>query len=185
MPRRITANAGDNCVPSWSQDGKFVYFASSRSGQFQIWKVLAATGETPSNPAVQVTRGGGFRAFESSDAKYLYYAKGRGKPGLWRLSLWNGSGGKEAPVLESVQEWGWWTLGPGVVYFLELPRSVDPRVHLKMFDIAERRTRELAILPYPVQIATPTIAASRDGRHLVYTQIDSMEADIMLAENFR
>ncbi len=184
MPRRITPNTGDNCVPSWSQDGKFVYFASSRSGQFQIWKVLAATGETRSNPAVQITRGGGFRAFESSDGKYLYYTKGRGTPGLWRRSLWNGSGGKEEPVLNSVQEWGWWTLAAGVVYFLELPDSAA-RVHLKMFDIAERRTRELAILPYPVQVATPTIAVSRDGRHLVYTQVDSMEADIMLAENFR
>jgi Tol biopolymer transport system component/DNA-binding winged helix-turn-helix (wHTH) protein len=183
MPRRITPYTGDNCVPSWSQDGKFVYFASSRSGQFQIWKVFAATGETSSNPALQVTHGGGFRAFETVDGKYLYYTKGRGTPGLWRRSLWNGSGGKEEPVLNSVQEWGWWALGPGVVYFLEM--SDPARVHLKMFDIAERWTRELAILPYPVQIATPTMSASRDGRHLVYTQVDSMEAVIMLAENFR
>ena len=184
MPRRVTANAGDNCVPSWSQDGKFVYFASSRSGEFQIWKVPAARGEPLSSPASQVTRGGGFRAFESSDGKYLYYAKGRGKTGLWRLSLGNGSGGKEEPVLESVREWGWWALGPGIVYFLELPDS-GARVHLKMFEIAEHNVRELATLPYPVQLGTPTLAASRDGRHLAYTQVDSMEADIMLAENFR
>ncbi|HSU60796.1 MAG TPA: hypothetical protein VLI55_15900 [Bryobacteraceae bacterium] len=103
---------------------------------------------------------------------------------MWRLSLSNGSRGKEEPVLKSVREWGWWALGPGVVNFLELPGS-GARVHLKMFDIAEHSVRELATLPYPVQLGTPTLAASRDGRHLVYTQVDSMEADIMLAENFR
>jgi hypothetical protein len=41
------------------------------------------------------------------------------------------------------------------------------------------------MLPYPVLVATPAMAASRDGQHLVYTQIDSMEADVMLMENFR
>ena len=182
IPRPITPNSGDNCVPSWSQDGKFVYFASSRSGEFQIWKVSAATGETPSSPAIQVTRGGGFRAFESPDGKYLYYAKGRGKAGLWRRDL---SDGKEEPVLESLQQWGWWALGSGVIYFLELPDSLPRQVHLKEFDIAQHRVRELATLTYPVQAATPTLTTSRDGRHLVYTQIDSMEADIMLADNFR
>ncbi|HSU60795.1 MAG TPA: winged helix-turn-helix domain-containing protein [Bryobacteraceae bacterium] len=81
MPRRITANAGDNCVPSWSQDGKFVYFASSRSGEFQIWKVPAARGETRSSPATQVTRGGGFRAFESSDGSICITPKDAASPG--------------------------------------------------------------------------------------------------------
>jgi Tol biopolymer transport system component/DNA-binding winged helix-turn-helix (wHTH) protein len=185
VPRRITASPGDNCVPSWSGDGKAVYFASKRTGEFQIWKVLATAGETPPTAALQVTHGGGFRAFESLDGKYLYYAKGRGKPGLWRRSLTHTSNGKEEPVLESLQEWGWWALGPRAVYFFDLPGSVHPRVHLKVFETAERRIRELATLPYPVLVATPAIAASRDGQQLVYTQIDSMEADLMLAANFR
>jgi Tol biopolymer transport system component len=68
------------CVPSWSRDANSIYFASDRIGEF----------ETPSQPAIQVTRGGGFRALESPDGKYLYYAKGRGKPGLWRRNLLDG-----------------------------------------------------------------------------------------------
>jgi Tol biopolymer transport system component len=86
-PRRLTSGSGENVVPSWSRDGKFVFFASNRSGNFQIWKCRAETGETRSSPAAQVTRGGGFRAFESADGSYLYFAKGRGKPGLWRRGL--------------------------------------------------------------------------------------------------
>jgi Tol biopolymer transport system component/DNA-binding winged helix-turn-helix (wHTH) protein len=185
VPRRITAKRGDNCVPSWSRDGRHVYFASSRSGQFEIWMVLASTGETPDNPAVQITHGGGFRGMESLDSQYLYYAKGRGKPGLCRLKLSHQSDSQEEPVLESLQDWGWWALGPAVIYFLELPRSLPRRVHLKALDLPEGGTRELAMLPYQVLVATPAIAASPDGRHLVYTQIDSMEDNLMLVENFR
>ncbi|HEX7361546.1 MAG TPA: protein kinase [Bryobacteraceae bacterium] len=179
-PRRVTTGSGENCVPSWSADGKSIYFASNRNGDFQIWMASAAMGETPSHPAVQVTRGGGFRAFESSDGKYLYYAKGRGKPGLWRRNL---SDGNEQPVLDSLQEWGWWALGPDVIYLLETSNSPYPGVHLKAFDIAKHHIRDLGVLQYPIIDATVAIAASRDGRHLVYTQIDSMEADIMLAAN--
>jgi Tol biopolymer transport system component len=182
VPRRITTGPGENCVPSWSPDGKSIYFASNRSGQFQIWKVGAATGETPSHPAIQVTRGGGFRAFESNNGTYLYYAKGRGKPGLWRRNL---SDGEEEAILDSLQNWCWWALGPDVIYFLELPRSVQPQVHLKALEITGHRIRELGTLRYPVVNGTTAIAVTRDGRHLAYTQVDSMEADIMLMESFR
>jgi hypothetical protein len=185
VPRRITAKRGDNCVPSWSRDGTRVYFASSRSGRFEIYMVLATTGETPDNPAVQITHGGGFRAMESLDGQYLYYAKGRGKPGLCRLKLSHHSKSQEEPVLESLQNWGWWTLGPSVIYFLDLPRSLPARVHLKALDLSQGSTRELAILQYQALVATPAITASPDGRRLVYTQIDFMEDNLILVENFR
>jgi Tol biopolymer transport system component len=179
LPRRITATG---LVPTWSRDGNSIYFASDRTGEFQIWKVPAATGETQFHPAIQVTHGGGFRAFESSDGKYLYYAKGRGKSGLWRRNLLDG---KEEPILEALEKWGWWALGPDVVYFLEAAPSIPPQVRLRTFDIAGRSIRDMGLLRYPAADATVAIAASRDGRRLAYTQIDSGEADIMLMENLR
>jgi len=140
LPRRITATG---LVPTWSRDGNSIYFASDRTGEFQIWKVPAATGETQFHPAIQVTHGGGFRAFESSDGKYLYYAKGRGKSGLWRRNLLDG---KEEPILEALEKWGWWALGPDVVYFLEAAPSIPPQVRLRTFDIAGRSIRDMGLL---------------------------------------
>ena len=49
-------------------------------------------GRRPSRAArkVQVTRNGGFAAFESPDGRWLYYALGRGVPGLYRMPVEGG-----------------------------------------------------------------------------------------------
>jgi hypothetical protein len=39
---------------------------------------------------------GGFAAFASPNGKYVYYAKNRSVPGLWRVPV---DGGTEEPVL--------------------------------------------------------------------------------------
>ena len=64
LPRRLTLEASLDAVPSWSGDGRWVYFGSNRAGGLQVWKVPADGG-----PAIQVTRNGGFAAFESPDGK--------------------------------------------------------------------------------------------------------------------
>jgi serine/threonine protein kinase len=183
-PRRITTYAGEDVEPSWSRDGRWIYFMSMRSGEQQIWKVPADTGESPSTPAVQVTQGGGLDAFESADGRYLYYAKGRGKIGLWRKAL-AVPNDREEPVLESLQYWGWWALAPQGIYFLEASESLRfGRVRLKFLDLASKRITELAALGMPVNYAAPAICLSPDGRHLVYMQLERAGSDIMLVENF-
>ena len=69
--RRVASEHSDGVVPSWSRDGQWIYFASPRTGRSEVWKVPAAGGQ-----AVQITKRGGFAAFESQDGKSLYYAKG-------------------------------------------------------------------------------------------------------------
>jgi eukaryotic-like serine/threonine-protein kinase len=183
-PRRITTYSGEDVVPSWSRDGRWIYFMSMRSGEQQIWKVPADTGESPSTPAVQVTHGGGIDAFESAEGRYLYYAKGRGKTGLWRKAL-AVPNGREELVLEPLQYWGWWALAPEGIYFLEAPESPRlAKVWLKFFDLASKRITELAALEKPVNRTIPAICLSPDGQHLVYTQLERADSDIMLVENF-
>jgi len=94
IPRRLTSESSAEVVPSFSRDGRFIYFASNRTGAYQVWKAPATGGA-----AVQITRGGGFHAIESPDGQFLYYAKSPSDPGLWRVPL---SGGNEEPVLETL-----------------------------------------------------------------------------------
>ena len=53
--KRITTESSEDVVPSWSNDGKWIYFASNRTGTLQIWKSPSSGGA-----ARQVTRQGGF-----------------------------------------------------------------------------------------------------------------------------
>ncbi|MBL8221462.1 MAG: PD40 domain-containing protein, partial [Bryobacterales bacterium] len=90
--RRLTTQPANEVVPSWSRDGRYIYYASDQNGGWEVWK-SPADGK---GPARQVTTGGGFRAEESSDGNWLYYAKREPKSGLWRMPL---SGGEEEQVL--------------------------------------------------------------------------------------
>jgi Tol biopolymer transport system component len=67
---RLTTEAARDEAPSWSRDGKWIYFASQRSGRWETWRVPAGGGE-----AVRVTRTGGGTAFESSDGQSVYYIR--------------------------------------------------------------------------------------------------------------
>ena len=175
-PRRLTTETSNGLVPSWSRDGRFVYFCSNRSGTLQVWKVPAAGGE-----AVQVTKGGGAVAFESSDGKFLYYCK-FDVAGLWRIPV---NGGEESLVLDQPKEgyWGYWAVVDRGIYFID--PATKPRATLKLFSFTSRRVMQIAAIekkPYP---GVPGFAVSPDGRWILFTQLDQSGSDIMLVENFQ
>jgi len=188
-PRRITRHQADDVVPGWSRDGKWIYFASNRSGNVQIWKAPAATGESLATPALQVTQGGGFNAIESADGKYLYFAvlKGPGKAGLWRRPLAIGPEACEEPVLESLQYWGIWALGPNGIFFLEHPDGLpNANADLKYMDLVSGRITRLLKVDKPMNWQTRVITVSPDGRHLIYEAYgDLRRSNIVLVEGFR
>ena len=38
-PKQLTTGSSEDVVPSWSNDGNWIYFSSNRSGTWQIWKI--------------------------------------------------------------------------------------------------------------------------------------------------
>src|SRR5262249_42275770 len=111
-PRRLTTESSEDIVPSWSRDGQWIYFCSNRSGSQQLWKMPAAGGQ-----AGQVTQQGGFDRMEGPDGKFLYYAKGRGLAGIWRVPT---AGGEETLVLDAQRAgyWRQWTVVERGIYFI-------------------------------------------------------------------
>jgi Tol biopolymer transport system component/predicted Ser/Thr protein kinase len=176
-PRRITTGTSDDVVPSWSRDGRWIYFVSNRTGDNQVWKVPAEGGE-----AVQVTKKGGFAAFESPDGRYLYYAKNLNAPGIWRVPV---DGGEETQVLDQPRAgyWGYWALVDGGIYYVNTEVKSHPTI--EFFSFATGRRKQLAVMEKAASLWMPGLAVSPDQRSILYAQVDRDESDINLVENFR
>jgi hypothetical protein len=66
-------------VPSWSRDGKWIYFnRRGHTGRGEVWNIAA---NSSGRLAVQITDTGGGNALESPDGKTFYYRR----PGSWGL----------------------------------------------------------------------------------------------------
>ena len=175
-PQKITGESSHEILPSFSNDGHWVYFASNRTGAWQVWKVRSTGGL-----AVQVTRQGGFAAFESPDGRFLYYAKGLAVPGLWRIPT---NGGEETEVISSLEAgyWGDWAVVEGGIYYLA---TTTTKPGIVFFDFATHRTTRVFDVENPAARSAPGLAVSPDKKTILYTQLDALNSDIMLVENFR
>jgi Tol biopolymer transport system component/DNA-binding winged helix-turn-helix (wHTH) protein len=176
--RGLVADPLEERVPSWSRDGRWVYFASRRSGSWQIWKVLAAGGVQ-----MQVTKQGGFRPFESSDARFVYYSKGGDVAGIWRVAS---DGGEETLILDKLQpemSENWAVVDDGI-YFIHFDQYADEEGAILFYDFARGRVKEMAKLGRH-HILPEGLTVSSDRRSFLYTVWEHPGGDIMLVENFR
>jgi Tol biopolymer transport system component len=168
-PRRLTPDASDENIPSWSQDGRFIYFTSNRAGAQDIWRAPATGG-----PGERLTQNGGYYALESADGKALFFTK-ESSPGLFALPL---AGGAERRLIDCVSG-----VAVGLAGVYHLGCGQDRRsVPLFLLDPATGRDRLLGTLEY----AVGSITVSRDGKTILYPKVIVGEASaLMMVENFR
>jgi eukaryotic-like serine/threonine-protein kinase len=176
VPRLLTSGTANNIRPSWSRDGRWIYFSSNRSGNWQIWKAPAQGGL-----AVQITKSGGYEAFESPDGKLVYYSKLE-RPGIWRVAI---EGGEETPVLGKVNT-GTWALAKDGIYFFDWKDVLRPV--MQSYSFSSGRSTTLYEFPRGTNLdnsSNTAISVSPDGRWILYTQIDQAGSNLVLVENFR
>ena len=173
-PRRLTEDSSDEVRPSWSRDARWIYFGSNRTTDWQVWKAPAEGGT-----ATQVTRQGGREAFESFDGTFVYYTRGFGISGIWKVPV---GGGEELRVLDEAFQ-GFWALVDNGIYFANLKATPYPTIDF--FNFATGRSTRVSVIEKQLQLVSPSLAASPDGRWLLHAKVDSFESDIMLMENFR
>ena len=69
LPKRITNGAGEQHAPTWSRDGRWIYYLQSQGSGGDTWRV-APSGGTPE----RMTKGGSaFAALESLDGRNLVF----------------------------------------------------------------------------------------------------------------
>ncbi|HEX2520475.1 MAG TPA: hypothetical protein VHP35_00015, partial [Terriglobia bacterium] len=174
-PRRLTTEPSSDFAPSWSRDGRSIYFCSDRGGQGnrQIWKMPAEGG-----PATQVTHNGGFEAFESFDRKFLFYSKWEPTGEIWKIPI---AGGQESLFLKGVER-RYWAVADKGIYFVA---TEDNEPFVKFIDFATLRITQIMRLERKLS-RNPLrgLALSPDGRVLLCPLMERDSSDLVLVENF-
>jgi serine/threonine protein kinase len=171
-PRRITFGPSSESMSFFSRDGKWLYFRSDRTGRSEIWRVPFAGG-----PGEQVTRNGGYTAYESVDGQTLFYTKGRGnsEPLFARLL----SGGAERQLPPSIYLKSLFPVAEGIYYIG--PRSGE-YYPLEFFQFSSNSSRLLAKIGGYVDEG---LSVSPDRKTILFTRSVSNDAHLMMIENFQ
>jgi len=173
VPRRLMNGKADNAEPSVSHDGKWIYFGSRRSGNWEICRVPAEGGE-----AVQLTRHGGEWPLESVDGKVVYYLKGQD---VWQVPA---SGGEETRVFGPIAGYTFAVTSEDIYFIESGPRLwLGSRGNaLKVFRLSTRRSERIGDIKLNPDDG---LSVSSDGRYALVPMVDPFVCDLMLVENFR
>ncbi len=179
-PKQITSGDADDVVPSWSADGRLIYFASNRTGSWQVWRVGVDSAGTAVSEAQQVTKGGGFAPKDPANG-YVYFAKGPNTAGIWRVPV---GGGAEEPVVPELAGglWGEWEVAGSNLFFVA-PRASDAAVI--RLDLKTGVRQAVRTLPKPPMREDSGFAVAPDGTWMLYSQADQSGSDIFLVEHFQ
>jgi len=170
-PRRLTSHPAIDLCPTFSRDGKWIYFGSMRSGDYRVWKMPAAGGD-----AVQVTPNqGGAGGIEAPDGSSIYYNPVSVVGSVWRMPT---SGGAPVKVVDGVLWFNYSLLDTGL-YYIDRPGD-DTRLQYLNF-----LTGKTTTVASNLGDVSAGLAASADGKTILFTRVDSSGDDLMLVENFR
>jgi hypothetical protein len=161
-------------VPSFSRDGRLIYFTSNRTGRLEVWRVAAKGGTEE-----QVTHAGGAGAVESFDGRTLYYMRGANGMLLSRPT----AGGEERTIRPCVVLIAW-AVAPHGLFYEECagPEAAGSSQHrLRYWDAATGQDRLAATIETD---SIDGLSVSPNGRSLVYGYVRAT-SDLMMIENFR
>lgn len=176
-PSRRLSEDGE--FPTWSADGRAIYFTRNRGGKYHVWRVPATGGA-----AVQAIASEAAAAREGPDGADLYFAKING--GIWRRPL---AGGEETPVVQEFTSslFGYWAVVSEGIYYVVRETLGDNTFvhHFKFFDFASHRTTDLGTLTGNIDPWVGGLTVSKDRQTVLYSQRTYQSSEVMLVEPFR
>jgi Tol biopolymer transport system component len=171
-PRRLGNANSQNSLPAWSGDCRWIL---ASDGRRSLYKLPVSGGS-----AELFTQQQSYYAQMNGDIAIFNVKQSEGVA-LWSKTL---SGGLESPLpgMPLLDYGEAWAVAATGVYFTSLEDGVTA---LEFYDFTKATVRRIATLPKsPTPGGGLGLAASRDGRWVLYTQAGDAESDIMLMDNF-
>jgi len=171
--RTVTRDSTNEVEPSWSHDGKWVYFGSDVSGRLEVYRVPAGGG-TP----VQITWNGGLHTEESADGKWIYYSKNAETPSsIWRTPR---DGGDERLILDRLSYSTNFVPVENGIYLISAVRRNESTI--EFYDFASGRRTPILRLDKPFYWG---VALSPDESSLLYSVAEHVSSNLMLVNGVR
>jgi Tol biopolymer transport system component/DNA-binding winged helix-turn-helix (wHTH) protein len=175
VPRKLEVDVRGNSLSSWSHDGNWIYFINGEdTGKPIVWKVPSKGGH-----AVQLSEHTASWPLESPDGEYVYFSR---DGWIWRVK----PDGTEEQQIEGMPQVpgvddAWYPFGSGI-YFLAYANG---KAEFDFFDLDTKKIRTAFVLDKGPPEYMGGISVSRDGRWLLFPQLDEFSSDLMLVVNWR
>jgi Tol biopolymer transport system component len=168
----LASGEGEARAPSFSRNGKWLYFSSNRTGN--RWQLYRRPWPADGDP-VQLTLEGGLAAIESTDGEMLYFVR-PDRRGLWRRSP--APGGDDSLVVADLApiDWRNWAVAADAIWFVTRPAG-DPT--LARFVFATGRVTPGPVIPDLLQDSGLSLTA--DGHGAIVAETADAQVDIEIA----
>jgi Tol biopolymer transport system component len=169
-PHVFAADPWDDMMPSWSHDGRWVYFTCRINGEVQVCRKPVGTGAT-----MPIASKGGSDPRESPDGRFVFYAATKG---IWQVPR---DGGRETPLpgLSDVDPGRYWTVAGDSIYLL---RSSRKPWTVYRYILATHSISPVATIEKAPNFGSPGLSVSPDLAYLLFGQIDQEGTDIVMVE---
>jgi Tol biopolymer transport system component len=171
--RQVTHGALDDAHPTWSSDGKWIYYRDHRPDGHDLRRVPIAGG------ASELVARDGFRGVEADDGRTIVFTVTDDESPLVAQPL---AGGErrtlaECAITRSVAR------GPDGIYYIACPAEA-PEGDVYRVDAATGVRRRLGTAGIGGGFV-PGLTVAPDGRRILFTKQVGDGSDLMLVEGFR
>lgn len=172
-PRQITEANHDESGPSYSRDGKWIYFRANPTGRFEIYRMPVAGGKRE-----QITKSGGYTGLESYDGRTLYFTD-TPYPTSTVLMEIPVEGGPVKKVVDKVYPRAFAPVASGIYYIAKR----QPRGWAMSFYSFKTKSSR-ALLDIDLEVFHG-LSVSADEKTILFTVTKQQNRDMMMVENFR
>jgi Tol biopolymer transport system component/DNA-binding winged helix-turn-helix (wHTH) protein len=172
-PRQITHGPGSQNMPSWSHDGRWIYFTADDGTRRNVFRIPARGGSPE-----QITQMGGAYPQASADGVNLLYQRFENVDSPLLVMPLAGGAFKQ---LVGCVRWSAFATSPHGIYYAACVATPDRPLHL--LDPATGIDRLVGKLEGLAWV--PGLAVSPDGSTIFYSRFSNISSDLMLIENFK
>ena len=175
IPAKLNIDVSDNSMPSWSPDGKWIYFMQGDdTGQPSVWRVPSQGGH-----AVQLASAPAATPLVSPDGQYVYFFRNKK---LWRM-MPDGSSPEEVKGMPELSFQGTeWFPSKAGIYFMS---HENGKTTIELYDTRTQRISPIFSLEKPPPYWIGAMPVSPDGKWLLFPQVDGHSSNLMMVENMQ